>query len=228
MADRDLQTDADLAIDLKPYFTDPENLPLAYSAESDAPATVDVGVSGDTLTISAGSDPGGAQVEVAATDSEGASVSQAFQVEVVRPPSGAWRENFDSAGALGNWDIEDPDGSSVEVDEDAGALLLHLPTDDYNVVRAHAREVADIADDWVASTHMGLKEGDIEQCSEFTVHTGDATYPSWQFEIDHWDESFLIYASVTRRTTAGTTSGRGTSRTTRTTSRGSATTTIWP
>jgi len=111
----------------------------------------------------------------------------------MRPPSAEWRENFDSAGALGNWAIEDPDGASVEVDEDSGALLLHLPTDDYNVVRVHAREVADIAGDWVASTYMGLKEGDIEQCSEFTVHTGDATYPSWQFEIDHWDESFLIY-----------------------------------
>ncbi|MDE2764038.1 MAG: hypothetical protein OXK74_14850 [Gemmatimonadota bacterium] len=193
IADRDLTADTYVAIDLKPYFTDPENLPLAYGAESDAPATVDASVSGDTLTISAGSDPGSAQVEVTATDYEGASVSQAFQVEVLRPSSSEWRDNFDSAGALETWDIEDPDGSSVEVDEEAGALLLHLPTDDYNVVRAHAREVADIRGDWVASTYMGLKEGDIEQCSEFTVHTGDGTYPSWQFEIDHWDESFLIY-----------------------------------
>ncbi len=192
-SDRDLRTDADLAIELKTYFTDPENLPLTYSAESDAPATVVVSVSADTLTIAAGSDPGSAQVGVTATDSEGASVSQSFQVEVLRPPPSAWRENFDSAGALGNWDIEDPDGASVEVDEDAGALLLRLPTDDYNAVQAHAREVTDIAGDWVASTYMGLKEGDIEQCSDFTVHTGDETYPSWQFEIDHWDESFLIY-----------------------------------
>ncbi len=193
IADRGLRTDTDLAIDLRPYFTDPEELPLAYRAESDAPATVVVSVSGDTLTVSAGSDQGSAQVEVIATDSEGAGVSQSFRVEVPRPPSSEWRENFDSAGALGNWDIHDPDGASVEVDEGAGALLLRLPTDDYNVVRAHAREVVDIAGDWVASTHMGLKDGDIEQCSEFTVHTGDATYPSWQFEIDHWDESFLIY-----------------------------------
>ena len=193
IADRDLRTEADLAIDLKPYFTDPENLPLSYGAESDAPAAVDVSVSGDTLTISAGSDPGIAQVDVTATDSEGASVSQAFQVEVLRPAPSEWRENFDSAGALRNWDIQSPDGASVEVDEEAAALLLHLPTDDYNVVRAHAREVVDIGSDWVASTFMGLKDGDIEQCSEFTVHTGDATYPSWQFEIDHWDESFLIY-----------------------------------
>ena len=193
IADRDLRTEADLAIDLKPYFTDPENLPLAYGAESDAPAAVDVSVSGDTLTISAGSDPGIAQVDVTATDSEGTSVSQAFQVEVLRPAPSEWRENFDSAGALRNWDIQSPDGASVEVDEEAAALLLHLPTDDYNVVRAHALEVVDIGSDWVASTYMGLKDGDIEQCSEFMVHTGDATYPSWQFEIDHWDESFLIY-----------------------------------
>ena len=193
IADRDLRTGTDLAIYLKPYFTDPETLPLAYSAESDAPATMATSVSGDTLTLAAGSDPGSAQVEGTATDSEGASVSQSFQVEVLRPPSSEWREDFDSAGALGNWEIHDPDGASVEVDEDAGALLLHLPTDDYSAVRVHARGVADIAGDWTASTHMGLKDGDIEQCSEFTVHTGDATYPSWQFEIDHWDESFLIY-----------------------------------
>lgn len=193
MANRDLETDSAVAIDLEPYFTDPENLPLAFGAGSDAPATADVSVSGGTLTISAGPDPGSAQVEVTATDSEGASVSQAFQVEVLGPSSSEWRENFDSAGALDNWDIEDPDGASVEVDGAARALLLHLPTDDYNVVRAHAREVADIGSDWVATTYMGLKEGDIEQCSEFTVHTGDETYPSWQFEIDHWDESFLIY-----------------------------------
>jgi len=193
LADRDLNPDTDVVIDLEPYFTDPENLPLTYSAGSDAPATVDASVSGGTLTISAGSDPGSARIEATATDSEGAGVSQAFQVDVLRPPSSEWRENFDSAGALENWDIEDPDGASVEVDEDAGALLLHLPTDDYSVVRAHARKVADIGSDWVASTYMGLKEGDIEQCSEFTIHTGDPTYPSWQFEIDHWDESFLIY-----------------------------------
>ena len=193
LADRDLNTDTDVAIDLEPFFTDPENLPLAYRAESDAPATVSVSVSGGTLTISAGSDPGSTQVEVTATDSEDASVSQAFQVEVLRPQPSEWRENFDSAGALKNWDIQSPDGASVEVDEAAGALLLHLPTEDYSVVRAHAREVVAIGSDWVASTYMGLKEGDIEQCSEFMVHTGDATYPSWQFEIDHWDESFLIY-----------------------------------
>ena len=193
IANLELKADSAVAIDLEPYFTDPENLPLAYSAESDAPATVNVSVSGGALTISAGSDPGSAQVEVTATDSEGASVSQAFQVEVLEPPSSEWRENFDSAGALENWDIQSPAGASVEVDEAAGALLLHLPTEDYDAVRAHAREVADIGSDWVASTFMGLKDGDIEQCSEFTVHTGDATYPSWQFEIDHWDESFLIY-----------------------------------
>ena len=193
IANLELKSDSAVAIDLEPYFTDPENLPLAYSAESDAPATVNVSVSGGTLTISAGSDQGSAQVEVTATDSEGASVSQASQVEVLKPPSSEWRENFDSADALKNWDIQSPDGASVEVDEAAGALLLHLPTEDYNVVRAHAREVVDIGSDWVASTFMGLKDGDIEQCSEFTVHTGDATYPSWQFEIDHWDESFLIY-----------------------------------
>ena len=192
IANRDLNTDTDFAIDLKPHFTDPENLPLAYSAESDAPATVGVSVSSGTLTVSAGSDPGSAQVEVTATDSEDASVSQAFQVEVLRPSS-EWRENFDSAGALESWDIRSPDGSSVEVDEEAGALLLHLPTVDYNVVRSHARQVVGIGSDWVASTYMGLKDGDIEQCSEFIVHTGDATYPSWQFEIDHWDGSFLIY-----------------------------------
>ncbi len=193
IGNQELRADSVVVIDLEPYFTDPEDLPLEYSAESGAPTTVSVSVSGSTLTISAGSDPGSAQVDVTATDSEGAGVSQSFQVEVLRPPSSEWRENFDSAGALRNWDIHDPDGASVEVDEEAGALLLHLPTDDYNAVQAHAREVVDIAGDWVASTYMGLKDGDIEQCSEFTVHTGDETYPSWQFEIDHWDESFLIY-----------------------------------
>lgn len=193
IADRDLPADGTVAIDLEPYFTDPESQPLAYSAESDAPGTANVSVSGSTLTISAGSVSGGAQIEVTATDSEGASVAQAFQVEVVSRPSSEWRENFDSAGALESWEIIAPAGASVEVDEEAGAMLIHLPTDDYDVVRAHARDVVDIGSDWVASTYMGLKDGDIEQCSEFTVHTGDETYPSWQFEIDHWDESFLIY-----------------------------------
>ena len=193
IGDRDLTADSAVAIDLDPYFTDPENLPLAFSAESDAPTTVSVSVSGGVLTVSASSDPGSAQVEVTATDSEGASASQAFQVEVLSPPVSEWRENFDSAGALRNWEIYAPDGASVEVDEEAGAMLLHLPTDDYNVVRAHAREVVDIGSDWVASTYMGLRDGDRDQCSEFTVHTGNSTYPSWRFEIDHWDESFLIY-----------------------------------
>ena len=102
---QELKADSVVAIDLEPYFTDPEDLPLEYSAESGAPTTVNVSASGSTLTISAGSGPGIAQVEVTATDSEGAGVSQAFQVEVLRPPSSEWRENFDSAGALENWEL---------------------------------------------------------------------------------------------------------------------------
>ena len=85
IGDRDLTAESAVAIDLDPYFTDPEDLPLAFSAESDAPTTVSVSVSGGALTVSAGSDPGSAQVEVTATDSEGASASQAFQVEVPEP-----------------------------------------------------------------------------------------------------------------------------------------------
>lgn len=52
IADRDLPADGTVAIDLEPYFTDPESQPLAYSAESDAPGTANVSVSGSTLTIS--------------------------------------------------------------------------------------------------------------------------------------------------------------------------------
>ncbi|MXW56876.1 MAG: hypothetical protein F4Z59_09550, partial [Gemmatimonadales bacterium] len=37
--------------DLAPYFTDPDGDPLAFSAESSAPAVATASVSGDTLTV---------------------------------------------------------------------------------------------------------------------------------------------------------------------------------
>ena len=114
LADRDLNTDTDVAIDLEPFFTDPENLPLAYRAESDAPATVSVSVSGGTLTISAGSDPGSTQVEVTATDSEDASVSQAFQVEAIARGEERLRDNFD--GDLKKWKVRGT-GTTMELDD---------------------------------------------------------------------------------------------------------------
>ena len=108
-----------------------------------------------------------------------------------------WREDFDNAAAVDDWWIDNPKGSSVEVDEEAGAMLLHLPTEDldldYFTVKAHRRRVVNVAGGWVASTYMSLRAG--AQCPDFTVFTGHPRQLAWVVRLDF---NYREYAIIVR------------------------------
>ncbi len=72
------------AVDVAPYFDDPDRDPLTYDAASSDTGVVTAGVSGSTVTLSpvAG---GAATVTVTALDEEGLSASQAIPVTVRGP-----------------------------------------------------------------------------------------------------------------------------------------------
>ena len=193
--DATMDRETSINIDLSDHFVEPDGQELSYEASSTDAELVAASLNADILTLTSSEGTGSAGVTVTATDGE-LSASDMFRVTVDSSTS-TWRENFDSAGALDDWDLDTPDGSSVEISD--GAMLLNLPTEDYSHVSASAAKVANVDANWVASTYMGLTDdSSIEICSDFIVHTGDGTYPSWLFEIDHWDESFLIYVRYSR------------------------------
>lgn len=69
------------ALDVSPYFRDPDGGRLAYAAASSATGVVSVSVSGSTLTM-AGAARGTATVTVTAKDSDGLTATQTFEATV--------------------------------------------------------------------------------------------------------------------------------------------------
>ena len=189
--DHRLGVSADSTIDLSRHFTDPDGDTLSYDVVSHDPATVSVSVKGSLLTMTSGDARGSSEIEVRAFDPDSAQAAQTFRAAVF---STSWRENFDSAGSLKGWTLSTPHGSSIEVDEEDSVLLVHTPTEDIATARAMIDSIVSIERNWTASTRLSLKSGSPDEvCSEFTISTGSSDYPHWQFEIDHFDESWIIF-----------------------------------
>ena len=89
MPDLELAAGGKQSVDVTPYFSDPDGDALSYAATSADVDVTTVSVSGSTLTITAVGQ-GTAAVTVTATDLEGLSAEQAFEVTVQqtnnRPP----------------------------------------------------------------------------------------------------------------------------------------------
>ena len=192
--DHTLTIRTDSTIDISGYFLDPDGDTLSYGAVSRDPGIVQVLVDGSLLTMTAGNTPATSEVEVWASDPDSAQAAQTFQAAVFAT---SWRENFDSAGSLKGWTLSTPHGSSIEVDEQDSVLLVHAPSEDIATARAMIDGIVNIERNWTASTRLSLKSGSPDDvCSEFAISTGSADYPHWQFEIDHFDESWMILVYV--------------------------------
>ena len=109
----------DLALD--PYFADPDGDSLGFSAESSDPAVAMARVTGSTLVVVPVA-PGGATVTATASDPEGLSAAQSFEVTVVNPNRapvavGETTDRLIYVGATDSLDVStyfsDPDGDSL-------------------------------------------------------------------------------------------------------------------
>ena len=74
-----------IAIDAAPYFTDPDDDPLSYSAQSSNTAVATVSTSNGTVSV-AGESAGTTTITVTATDAGGLTATQDFDVTVAEPP----------------------------------------------------------------------------------------------------------------------------------------------
>ncbi|WP_419859616.1 Ig-like domain-containing protein [Candidatus Palauibacter sp.] len=108
-------------LDVVFYFNDPDGGPLTYTAATSAAAVVSVAVAGGTLTL-VGVAEGTASVTVTATDPDGLTAAQGFQVTVETPNRtpeavGTIPAQTVGAGASATLDVagnfRDPDGDAL-------------------------------------------------------------------------------------------------------------------
>ncbi|WP_420637200.1 Ig-like domain-containing protein [Candidatus Palauibacter sp.] len=84
------------------FFRDPDDDELTYAAESSNTAAVPVSMEGSVLTLTAVA-AGTATVTVTASDPDGLTATQ--NVEVIAEEGGGFRDHFDTAASLDDWDL---------------------------------------------------------------------------------------------------------------------------
>ncbi|MYB97143.1 MAG: hypothetical protein F4X60_01105 [Gemmatimonadetes bacterium] len=85
--DQTVEVGEPVAVDLSPYFDDPDGDTLTYSAQSSSPGLATVSVRGSTVVITAVA-KGTTTVTVRATDPEGLEATQTFQSTIPNRPPG--------------------------------------------------------------------------------------------------------------------------------------------
>ncbi|MDE0497056.1 MAG: Ig-like domain-containing protein [Acidimicrobiaceae bacterium] len=137
-------------VDISIFFTDPDGDDLSYGAESGDAGVVSVALSGSTLTLTAVS-AGTATVTATATDPGGLSATQSAEVTVAA--SAGFRDDFDSAASLDDWEILNADASVAD-----GLLRLTNTTD--GLLGIAEREVDPVLTDWTIRVRMGRAADD--------------------------------------------------------------------
>ncbi|MDE2945447.1 MAG: Ig-like domain-containing protein [Gemmatimonadota bacterium] len=158
-------------VDVSAFFTDPDGDELSYEVESSDARVVSVALSGSRLTLTAVS-AGTATVTATATDPGGLSATQSAEVTVAA--SAGFRDDFDSAASLDDWEISSADASVAD-----GILRLTPTTDDRLGLAERPLEPA--LTEWTIRARMG------RATSEGTVRvywlTGDADFPALGFSL---------------------------------------------
>ena len=115
------------SVDASSYFRDPDGDALSYGAETSDAAVATVSVSGSTLTV-IGVTAAATTVTVTASDPEGLSASQSFEVTVLNRPPEAVDKIPDLTVTAGG--TESVDASSYFRDPDGDALSYGAETSD--------------------------------------------------------------------------------------------------
>ena len=120
IADRVVEVDSVVVVDVAPRFTEPDGEELEYTATSSGPSRVAVGVAGSTLTLT-GLAKGAATVTVTARDPGGLTAEQHFEVTVPnRGPRAVGTINHRVVAAGGSIAVDvaahfnDPDGDALQ------------------------------------------------------------------------------------------------------------------
>ena len=160
-------------VEVSTFFTDPDGDELRYGVESSDAGVVSVALSGGTLTLTAVA-AGTATVTATATDPGGLSATQSVEVTVTVAAGAGFRDDFDSAASLDDWEILNADAAVAD-----GLLRLTPTTDDRLGIAARSLESA--LTEWTIRARMG------RATSEGTVRvywfTGDADYPALGFSL---------------------------------------------
>ena len=160
--------------DDSPLFVDPDGDELTYSAESSDPSVAGVSVTGTVLTVTAEA-VGTALGTVTATDPGGLSASVDFDITVISAAGTIFRDDFDGAGSLSNWELDD---AEAEVSE--GILRLTNTTD--SQVGEASRELGSPYTSWEASFRLGRAQVDSTVASVIFI-TGDPRFQAFRMDI---------------------------------------------
>ena len=177
----------EVVVDVSPFFSDPDEDELTYTAESSDAAVVGVSIEGSSLTVTAVAE-GSATVTVTAADPDGLTATQSAEVTV--EARAGFRDDFDSDTSLDDWEISNAD---AEIED--GLFRLTNTTDDRLGIAD--REVDPILTDWTIRVRMGRAADD----GTVRVYwfTEDDDFPALGFSLGPADEHnfrFLFFDAV--------------------------------
>ncbi|WP_419938184.1 Ig-like domain-containing protein [Candidatus Palauibacter sp.] len=153
-------------VDVAGFFSDPDGDELTYTAESGNTGVVTVDIAGSSLTMTAVA-AGTATVTATATDPGGLSATQSVEVTVAA--GAGFRDDFDSAASLDDWEIRNADATVVD-----GVLRLTAVGDERLGVAE--REPESVLTEWTIRARMGRAQND--GTVRLIWFTGDDAYPA--------------------------------------------------
>ncbi len=165
IGDIGLEQDEYVVFDLSSHFSDANGDSLAYTAVSSDTLVATVSFDGDTLKVSSLA-PGGASLEVTATDPSGLSAEQSSEVEVDE----GFSVDFTELDTLVNWRL---DSASAKLSDDGLRVSLEsgLCGHTYKQIRSRFSEW------WKISAEIGRE--DSLAASYVMVRTGHARYQGY-------------------------------------------------
>ena len=173
-------------VDVSAFFSDPDGDDLTYAAESSDTGVISASMSGSGLTVTAVA-VGTATVTVTATDPDGLTATQGAEVTVEAAAAAGFRDDFDSAASLDDWNIINADASVAD-----GLLRLTPTTDDQFGIADRRVDLA--LTDWTIRVRMGraTSEGEVQ----VFWSTGDEAFPALGFILgpvgEHREHNFRL------------------------------------
>ncbi|MDE2874324.1 MAG: Ig-like domain-containing protein [Gemmatimonadota bacterium] len=244
MPDRIVEVDEPVAVDLSPYFDDPDGDTLTYTARSSSPGLATVSATGSTPLITAVA-KGTTTVTVTATDPESLEATQTFQSTIPnRPPGprGTIPEQTLYLGDTVTVDLspyfDDPDGdaltyaaassnSGVAATVSGSTVTVTAVAKGTTTVSVTAMDPEGLdASQTFQSTIPNRPPGPTGTIPEQTLHLGDRVTVDLSPYFDDPDGDALTYAATSTDTAVATASVSGSTLAIAAVARGTTTVTV--